>query len=75
MFCPKCKSGQHTRQIHESTRYAMQYIISTPEEKLFTFQLSEAVLQELSKLMREYMQHYVRHEFKSLQILEDLMLK
>jgi DNA repair protein RecO (recombination protein O) len=75
MFCPKCKSGQQTRQIHESTRYAMQYIISTPVEKLFTFQLSEEVLQELSKLMREYMQHYVRHEFKSLQILEDLMLK
>lgn len=75
MFCPACKSGQQARKIHESTRYAMQYIVSTPVEKLFSFQLSEEVLAEFRQIMKEYLHTYVKHEFKSLQIIEDLMLK
>lgn len=75
IFCPECKSGQKTRQIHESTRYAMQYIISAKVEKLYTFQLSEEVLKELKQIMRDYLHLYVKHSFKSLQIIDELMLK
>ncbi len=75
MFCPACKSGQKTREIQESTRYAMQFIISTPVEKLFTFQLSEEVLKELRRNVRDYISYYVKHTFKSLQIIDELVLK
>lgn len=70
IFCPECKSGQKTRQIHESTRYAMQFIVSSKIEKLFTFQLSEEVLKELKKIMRDYLRTYVNHTFKSLQVID-----
>jgi hypothetical protein len=33
----------------------MQYIVSSKVEKLYTFQLSEEVLKELKKIMRDYM--------------------
>ena len=75
IFCPECKSGQKTRQIHESTRYAMQFIVSAKVEKLYTFQLSEEVLKELKRIMRDYMSTYVKHSFKSLQIIDELQLK
>lgn len=75
MFCPACKHGQKTKEIHESTRYAMQFIVSSTIEKLFTFQLSEEVLKELKKLMKNYMSTYVKHSFKSLEIIDELMLK
>ena len=73
IFCPECKHGQKTREIHESTRYAMQFIVSSNIEKLFTFQLSEEVLKELKKIMRDYMRTYVKHSFKSLQIIDELV--
>lgn len=75
IFCPECKSGQKTRKIHESTRYAMQFIVSSKVEKLYTFQLSEEVLKEFQKIMSEYLHMYVKHSFKSLQIIDELMLK
>lgn len=75
IFCPKCSAGQKTKEIHESTRYAMQFIISSSIERLFTFQLSEEVLKELIKIMKNYMSTYVKHSFRSLQIIDELMLK
>lgn len=75
MFCPICEQGQKAIKIHDSTRYAMQFIVSSPVEKLFTFQLSEEILMELKKIMKDYLGIYVKHTFKSLQIIDELMLK
>lgn len=75
IFCPECKHGQKTRKVHESTRYAMQFIVSSSIERLFTFQVSDEVLKELKKIMRDYLNTYVKHSFKSLEIIEELMLK
>lgn len=71
MFCSNCKEDwpDDGRQLLDSTRYAMQFILSTPVEKLYTFSVSPEVLEELTKIMGLYMAHYVHHEFKSLQIL------
>lgn len=68
IFCSSCAQEIPGRAILESTRYAMQFIISTPIEKLYTFSVSDEVLAELTAIMREYLEYYVRHEFKSLQI-------
>ncbi|MCM1282075.1 MAG: DNA repair protein RecO [Roseburia sp.] len=68
MLCKKCGQGAPGREILDSTRYAMQFIISTPVERLYTFSLSEEVQGELTKVLKEYMDFYVHHEFKSLGI-------
>lgn len=69
IFCKECgRAVQGRRPILDSTRYTMQYIISTPIAKLYSFAVSEEVLQELTAIMKEYMACYVHHEFKSLTI-------
>ena len=68
MFCEDCGKEASARRILDSTRYAMQFIIATPVERLYTFSLSAEVLLELTDILREYMLCYVRHEFKSLHI-------
>ena len=72
IFCSKCGSQSDTRNIHESTRYAMQYIIATPVAKLFTFQLSEEVLTEFQEIIKDYLKYHINHEFKSEKVLETL---
>ena len=68
MFCSKCVAGVPAMHVLDSTRYTMQYVISTPVEKLYSFTVSQEVLEELKTIMQAYMAHYVHHEFKSLQI-------
>ncbi len=53
-----------------ATLYTLQYIVATPIEKLYTFAVSEEVLKELHKIMKQYMEKYVDKRFKSLEILD-----
>lgn len=69
IFCSNCRQGQKTRQIQASTRYTMQYIISSSIEKLFTFQVSDEILKELEEIMEKYIGFYVKHEFNSLKLI------
>lgn len=68
IFCCDCGRQVPGRRILDSTRYAMQFIISTPIERLYTFSVTDEVLGELTVIVREYMERYVQHEFKSLHI-------
>lgn len=68
IFCTGCGRDVGGQHILDSTRYAMQFIISTPIERLYTFTVSDEVLRELTSIMSEYMDRYVHHEFKSLHI-------
>lgn len=56
----------------ESTRYAVNYIIESPVEKLYTFTVTDAVLMELRGIADEYRKRFVDKNFKSLEILESL---
>lgn len=58
--------------LHTSTLYAMQYIISSSIEKLYTFQLSAEVMKEFDRVMERYKEVYVEKRFKSLEILRQL---
>ena len=70
--CAECNNQvADSRLLDESSVYAMQFIISAPIGKLYTFSLSEKVLWELKKLLKEYMDLYVNHNFKSLKILNE----
>ena len=71
VICMECVSQvSDCIQIENSTLYALQYIISSPIEKLYTFTVSDVVLKQLQKIMKQYIGMYVDRKFKSLEILE-----
>lgn len=56
----------------DSTVYTMNYIEHSSVEKLYTFTVTEEVLEELKKIAEVFRRKYMDREFKSLAILEDL---
>lgn len=59
-------------QLQESTIYALQYIAGSPVEKLYTFTVTDSVLEELGHIAAIYRKQFLNHEFKSLEILKTL---
>lgn len=55
-----------------STIYALQYIAASPVEKLYTFTVTEPVLEQLKAVAAQYMKQFVGREFKSLEVLQTL---
>ena len=60
------------RKLDESTIYALRYIVESPVEKLYTFTVSDSVLQELRQIAKEYRERIIDRKFKSLEILKTL---
>jgi len=60
------------RALDESTVYALNYIASSPVEKLYTFTLKEEVLTQLRQVAGQYRKRFMDREFKSLEILKTL---
>lgn len=59
--------------LQESTRFALQYVIQSPIQKLYTFLVTEEVLSELKKTQDRIRKTYIGHSFKSLEILETMI--
>ena len=57
-------------ELDPSTWYTLQYIESAKVEHLYNFTVSDQVLRELAMVMGRYMDVYVDHQFKSLEILK-----
>lgn len=60
------------RELESGTVYTLQYIMSSPVEKLYTFTVSDSVLTQLQQVAEAYMKKFVGHEFKSLEVLQTL---
>ncbi|MBE5940251.1 MAG: DNA repair protein RecO [Lachnospiraceae bacterium] len=69
-LCSKCIHDNMYVRYNTSTFYTMQYIISAPIEKLYSFKVSEEVLSEFADIMDKMMRIYVNKEIKSLEVLE-----
>lgn len=75
LVCSECdRDVMDGMKLNTSTLYAMQYVVSSTIEKLYTFILSEEVMREFGKVMERYLDVYVDKRFKSLEILEQLTL-
>lgn len=70
-LCGACGCKAHAQSMDGSTLYTLQYIISAPIEKLYTFQVSPKVLQELGQILDAYMAYYMDRQFQSLQVLKE----
>ena len=61
------------RRISQAALYTMQYIVSSPMTKLYSFTVTDEVLWELERHIQPYVAGNTDKKFKSLQILEVMM--
>ena len=57
---------------NKSTEYAVSYIANTGVEKLYTFTVTQDVLEQLGKIADDYRRRYLDRTFKSLEIVDNL---
>lgn len=71
LLCEKCAGHEKmtTISISPAAIYTMQYIISTPIETIYTFTVSDDVLNNLKSIIERYRNQYIDRRFKSLEIL------
>ncbi len=73
IVCSLCRrQAADAVPVSDSTVYALQYIIGSPLEKLYTFQVSEEVLFELQRILRQCMRQRMDRKMKSLEVLEEM---
>ena len=68
--CRSCLSQTAAEPLLTSSLYAMQYVISSPIEKLFTFRVSDEVEENLQRIMKGLMKRSIDRSLKSLAFLE-----
>lgn len=69
-LCKNCvKKVEKKYYVNQSTVYTLQYILSAPLKKLYTFQVTEEVFRELDVIIDSYFSKHVNKRFKSLEIL------
>lgn len=77
MVCSDCAqkhtylSEENVWSLSHDAFYTLQYILTKPVEKLFTFRVSEQVEGELVRFMEGYLKRYINHDFKSLEFLSE----
>lgn len=59
-------------KLSKSAAYTLEFIASTPVEKLYTFTVAQSVLAELQDVAEKYRERIWGHHFKSLEMLESL---
>ena len=60
------------RNMSDGAAYTLDFILNTQPEKLFTFVLSEEVLEEITGYAAFLMGKYIRRDFSALRIMEDM---
>ena len=68
-LCPECLKGEYAVPLDASALYAMQYIMTEPFQKLYTFTLSDPVFACLDQLVSGYIRQHQDHTFKSEEML------
>ena len=58
--------------LNPSTVYTLQFILSTTLEKLYSFQVSAEVQQELNRICTDFLAEYTDRSFKSAEFLDSL---
>lgn len=70
MLCKNCHVGVLTNQlICNSAVYALQYIVLTPINKVFSFTVTDEVLEQMKRVIRTYMNKIIDKTFHSLEFL------
>ncbi|SFI14934.1 DNA replication and repair protein RecO [Pseudobutyrivibrio sp. OR37] len=68
-LCKSCGNLEAGVKISTSTLYAMQFIVSSTIEKLYTFVLNGETEEELTRILDAYRLNYRSHKYKSEEFL------
>ncbi len=74
VLCRECISRDGGESMLESTIFTMQYVISSPIEKLYTFTVSDEVYGEFARIVGRFRKTYVDKSFKTLEIIDSLQI-
>lgn len=73
LICHNCaKKTGNVYYVNQSTVYTLQYILSSPLNKLYSFRVKDDVMKELDEVVGNYFTKHVSKKFKSLEILTSL---
>ncbi len=73
MLCTKCALNYKiNKRVSDTVIYSLQFILSTPVNKLYGFNLTEDALDELVWISNRFRESYIDKNFKSLEILSTL---
>ena len=70
VLCDSCHDGRSGLDMSETTVYTLQRILSSPLNQLYTFTVSDRVLEEISRVVGRYFDANTERRFKSLMMLE-----
>lgn len=71
--CPQTFERLESWNLNPSTVYALQYVVASSVEKLYTFTLKDEVCEEFGRVVGWLKERYVDQRFKSLEILESCL--
>jgi DNA repair protein RecO (recombination protein O) len=72
MVCEKCATQlpySERTLLTDSTWYSLWFIATTPPERLYTFKVSDEVLEELSTIGEKYLTYSTNHKFSGAEML------
>lgn len=70
VLCKQCHGSIKQRSLLDaSTVYALQYIITSPINKLFTFRVKDSVLEQMENIIGQYIKKVVDKKFNSLDFI------
>lgn len=75
LLCAKCAAkqgkyaGEYPIKLSADAKYTLQYILTSPLEKLYAFTVTDRVLKELQQFMKSYLARYMPHKFKTLDFI------
>ncbi len=73
LLCDGCaRQVQRAYTLSESALYMIQYVLSAPLNKLYTFQVADDVFREIDTVIGSYFSQHVTKKFNSLEILSSL---
>ena len=61
-----------SRELSDAAKYTIGFIVDTPVEKIYTFAVTDSVLDELTGLSAEYIDRFIDRKFKSLDIIDTM---
>lgn len=70
VVCSSCRNQKGVMDISPAALYALQFTVSTPIDKLYSFTVKDEVLAELTQVMHRCVDAYVDKRMKSLDMLE-----
>ncbi len=69
-LCSDCRGKESAILLQEGALYTLQYIITSRIEALYTFRVTDEVLENLRNIMADLLKRYVDRKMKSLVFLE-----